>query len=368
MRFLTAALCTTVAAALLASCSSTGSSNGSAIPGSAGAAGASKFIPLAHHGEILSTVPHDLIKHGKFRGKLAPGNPKGLYVQQFYSTSDNIIGFPKNNSGNGPPDCYLSTGSNVNDFGTDQKGDIIIPNAFSGVLVYAPPVVSGQCGTLLGTITDSAGQATSAAALDAANSTIVVGQIGGGTSTGVVTCTLASLNCTPLTSPNMSSLAGVAMDKSGNCYADAFDTNGKVGLWYYAGCSGTGTELTSANGFNEPYYGGISADNRGNIVTISLLNASDSTPSTVTVYSGCSTGTCTVVSGPTALQGESVFGHLGRQNERYATTDITDSMVEVYSYTPGGAGGVTYMYSFNNGLTCATNLCESAVYQPTSPK
>ncbi|MBV8067326.1 MAG: hypothetical protein JO113_05075, partial [Candidatus Eremiobacteraeota bacterium] len=185
--------------------------------------------------------------------------------------------------------------------------------------------------------------------------------------TGVYTCTKSSNSCTALTSPGMSSLAGVAMDKAGNCYADAFDTGGHVGLWYYAGCAGTGTELTSANGFNEPYYGGISVDNSNHIATTSLFNSSFSTPSLVTVYSGCSTGTCTVVGGPFTLQGESVFGHLGPRNDRFATTDLTDSMAEVYTYSGRGTG-LSFLYSFNNGLNCATNDCESANYGPSSPR
>lgn len=357
------------AGAIFAGCSGNGSTPSSMVPGGTGV-GSAKMAPAGHHHVLaLSTVPHGLIKPQKFHGRLAPaGAIRGQYVQEFFTTGPNIFGYPKNNSANGPPTCTLSTGSNVNDFGTDQKGNIIIPNAFSGVQVYAPPAVSGQCGTLLGTITDNYGQASSAAALDAVNGTIVVGQIGGGTSTGVVTCTLSSGTCTPLTSPNLASLAGVTMDRNGNCYADGFDINtGTPSLWYYAGCSGTGTELTAANGFSEPYYGGVSADNRGNIVTISLFNSSFTTPSTVTVYSGCSTGTCTAIFGPIALNGEAVFGHLGKQNERWTSPNISTGFVDVWAYTPGGTN-MSYLYSFNNGLACFTYLCESSNYGPTSPR
>lgn len=252
----------------------------------------------------------------------------------------------------------------MNDVDPDSKGNLIVPNAFSGINVYKGPAM---CGPLLGTISDPYGQASSAAALDAVHGTIVVGQIGGGSSTGVGTCTLSSLTCTSLPSPNMASLAAVAMDKSGNCYADAFDTSGFVGLWIYHGCAGTGTELTSANGFSELYYGGLSVDNKGNLVVVSLFNSSFSTPSTVTVYSGCITGTCSTVAGPINLQGESIFGHLGAQNERWATVNISTSMVDIYAYTGHGAG-LSYLYSFNNGLSCAEYLCETAAYSPASPK
>jgi hypothetical protein len=319
----------------------------------------------------MTTVPKWAIKVGPYHPHHVPASyTRGIAVQQFFATSSNVAVFPKNNSGNGPPTCYDSTGSNVNDLDSDASGNVIVPNAFSGVLVYAPPFTASSCGTLLGTISEGYGQASSSAAVDAASGTIVVGNIGGGTSTGVVTCTLSSLTCTALSSPSMSTLAGVAMDKAGNCYADAFNSStGLVSLWVYSGtpsapCTGTGT---IASGFSQPYYGGIDIDNKGNLVAISLFNSSFTTPSTVTVYSGCATGTCTVVAGPTALAGESVFGHLGRQNERFATTDITTSAVEVYSYSPAtGVGGM--LYSFTNGLSCATNLCESAAYMPRSPK
>jgi hypothetical protein len=141
--------------------------------------------------------------------------------------------------------------------------------------------------------------------------------------------------------------------------------NGNVGLWVYNDCSGTGTELTSSNGFNEGYYGGLDVDSQGNLVVVSLLNSSFSTPSTVTVYSGCSTGTCTVQGGPFNLQGESAFGHLGYESQRWTTVDITSSAVEVYAYNAQGPG-LSYLYSFNNGISCAVNLCESAAYVPAS--
>ncbi len=104
----------------------------------------------------------------------------------------------------------------------------------------------------------------------------------------------------------------------------------------------------------------------GNLVVVSALNSSGSRPSTVTVYSGCDTGTCVVKGGPFNLQGESAFGHLGRQNERWATFDMSKSVVEVYNYSGHGTG-LTYMYGFNNGLTsCATNICSTATYLPGS--
>lgn len=366
MRLFSAALSTTVAAALLAGCSSgNGSSAGVSIPGG----GLTPQSVNSAHGRIpLSTIPKQLIKRAKFRRVKVPAAvTRGIAVDIFNFKTENIPIYTKNNSGNGPAMCTVSSGKKgVNDVGADAKGNLIVPNAYSGVKVYAPPFTGSSCGTLLGTISEPFGQAASAAAKDAKRGTIVVGNIGGGTGTGVVTCTLKSLGCTALNSPNMGTLGGVAMDEAGNCYADAFDASGTVGLWVYIGCTGTGTELTSADGFTQPYYGGIDVDNRGNLVVVSLLNSTGAGPSTVTVYSGCNTGVCTVVGGPFNLQGQSVFGHLGRQNERWATFDVTNSVVEVYNYTGHGTG-LKFNYSFNNGLTsCVTNMCETATFLPGS--
>ena len=66
-------------------------------------------------------------------------------------------------SGRGPI-CYESTGSNVGDISTDSKGNLIVPDGSSGVLIYQGP---RMCGPLLGTIPDPYGQANSAAAVNA---------------------------------------------------------------------------------------------------------------------------------------------------------------------------------------------------------
>ena len=348
MRLLSTVLCSAVAAAVLASCSGNGSSP-------------SSTTELA-----LSSVPKTLVRYTQFHDVEArPSARRGIYVEEYdYGPMEkNIFGFPRNNRSNPPPICSLTTSGEVNGIATDAKGNLIVPNGLSGINVYKGPEM---CGRLLGTITDSAGLASDAAAIDAINGTIVVANLGG----EVENCTLASLSCTTLTSPNMGAggavLAGVAMDKKGNCYADAFNNSGMVNLWYYAGCGGTGRQLGPVNGFNEPYYGGLSIDNHGNLLVISYLNASMGTPSTMTVYSGCGTGECAVVGGPFILQGGSIFGGLDRQNTRYLVANF-ESNIDIYSYTGYGTG-LTYLYSFSGGLACATDFCESAVYSASSPK
>ncbi|MBV8068038.1 MAG: hypothetical protein JO113_08665, partial [Candidatus Eremiobacteraeota bacterium] len=283
MRCFAGVISSAIAAALLASCAQSAPSMGEMPSQSNAAAGAARIAPL---------VPPQLIVHANFHGRIAPLNARrGIYVSVFSLTSNNIVGFKKNGSG---PICYDSTGSNVNDIVTDATGHLIVPNGTLGINVYNGPEM---CSSLNGTISTYSGAGT-AAATDAVNGPIVVG----GTN-GVAVCDLHENLCFPLKSANLSSTAGVAMDGNGNCYADGFDSSGFVGLWVYRKCKEPGKELTSANGFSEPYYGGITVDNRGNVVVLSLFNSSFSTPSTMTIYSGCVTGTCTKVGGPFALKG-----------------------------------------------------------------
>jgi hypothetical protein len=168
------------------------------------------------------------------------------------------------------------------------KGILIVPNAFGGIQVYKGPMM---CGPLLMTITDSIGRAADAAAKDAVHGTIVVGHANG----TVAAC--KSSGCTQLTSPNIIGFASVAMDKTGNCYADAYDVNTSTpALWYYAGCTPrvAGIELGSAQGFTENATGGIDIDNKQNVVVLE-----QGAPSSLTVYSGRGSGTCTLATADT---------------------------------------------------------------------
>jgi hypothetical protein len=350
MRFLSAALCTTVAAALLASCSGSGSSPSSALP--SGVGNATKISQLGHHAKPLMAVEAKYLVH-KFRGhvRLVPPN-NGLYAQQFLSTTASVQGYAKNNSGNGPPICAVGSGTNVNGFGVDAAGNLIVPAAFSGIQIYNGP---GMCGSLNTTITDSYGQAADGAAQDAINGTIVVGH-----ASGIVTACSISSGCTALTL-NDAGFSQVAMDKAGNCYANAFDSSSFASsLWYFAGCTGTGVEQT---GFSSPTgsTGGIDIDNKGNVVS-----TSQGAPSQVEVWH-CASGACTSVAGPTPLNGtgDSVYCHLGKQNERLACGNASTGTVDVYSYLPSRSPA--YMYSFSNGLS-VSNIVEAAAYNPRSPK
>jgi hypothetical protein len=352
MRLLSAAVCTTIAAALLASCSGGSSPSGSVVPGN-GMSSQGK-----HHAIAMYNIPRSvaqLVHDGRLHGKKAPSSAvKGSWASGFFGVD--VLGFPKNNSGNGPATCDLGDSGSVNGFGVDTAGDVIIPQAFSGVEVYAP-----GCGALLGTISDIYGQAADAAAINAATGTIIVGHIG-----TVATCTLSSLTCTELSAPGLSGFTSVAMDKAGNCYAQGDDTSDVIKLWYWAGCTGTGT---NPSGFSEPgtFPGGLDVDNAGNLVAISQENTSDAVSGNATVYSGCGTGTCTVVTGPTQLTptGSGVdidYCRLGRQNERLICGDASFSQVDVFTYLPSRTP--SYLYSFNNGMT--SDAVEAAAYSPSS--
>jgi hypothetical protein len=343
------------AGTIVVGCSGNGASPTSTLPGGAGTSLAN------YRGIALSAVDERFVttRHLGFRGRHAPpAEMRGIYTNQFQLKSANVLGYPKNNTINGPSICNESTGSTVNDVGVDYHGNLIVPNADSGVQVYQGP---SMCGSLLASIPDGVGGATDAAAQDAVNGTIVVGH-GDGV---VATCDFGAMLCTQLTSPNMTGFSQVAMDKSGNCYATADDRNTRTpALWYYAGCapSVAGIELGSSQGFNQSATGGIDIDNKGNLVVLE-----QGSPSSLTVYSGCSTGTCTLVTGPTPLSGagsnDCVYGHLGRQNERYACGDYTLGQIDVYSYLPSRTP--SYLYSFNNGLV-QSYIVVAASYAPSS--
>jgi hypothetical protein len=152
---------------------------------------------------------------------------------------------------------------------------------------------------------------------------------------------------------------------AGNCYADAVDSSAQTGLWIYRKCQGRGKELTDSNSFSEPYLGDIAVDNQGNLAAVTLFGPTFNPPSTLTVYSGCITGTCKVVGGPFTFQGESLSAHLSAKGDRLVATDVKDNKVEIYSYGQGTA--LKYLYSFD-GCGALPYTCESATYSPSPPK
>lgn len=372
MRLLSAALCTMVAGALLASCSgSTSQTNG----------GGASTIPVApmnrshhHNPKPVWYYPANLYDNGdvaqpSFRqvlgriqgvGVSAPPT-KGMYVNEFAGPGP--MGYPINNQGNSPPFCTVGTGSgaDVNGIAVDGKGNLITPVAANvsgqhGVDVWKGP---GMCGPLLGSFTETNGQPSDAFSFDAAKGTIIVGNIfgpSGSVSAGSISvCTLKGGCTANLTNSAMFKVAGVVMDKSGNCWASAEDHSGAATLTYFAGCTGAGQQAT---GYMNTDYGSLEFDRAGNLVSL------DKTGVQLWVYSGCNPA-CTLVGGPFPLQGESVFGALNKQSMTFMAGDRPNAQVDVYLYTPTS---LTFLYSFNNGLGpySSTNPVEGVAYNPAA--
>jgi hypothetical protein len=355
MRLLSAAVCTSVAAALLASCS--GGNMGSmtsSVPGTGSSA--SKFQAL-HKAGAVSIIPKSALPKGpvKLKGRQAPPQEmKGIYVAMFFESFLN--GYTKNNSGNGAAICQVTGLSNVNNLATDTVGNLIVPNAFDGVYVYPGPTMCGSGGPSI--ITDSYGQASDAASVNAMTGPIVVGNILG--PGYAVVCTVSSGSCSELTPPSagIGEIAGVGMDKNGNCWADSYNAAfTAVQLTYWAGCSGTGTDAT---GFLNTGYGGVDVDNKGNIVT---LNWHGSAGTDLWVYSGCNPA-CTSVSDNDLTENTAIFGHIGKQGQRLVVGAYLVGQADIYQYSPTT---LTYYYSFNNGLIASGDV-EGAAYSPSSKK
>jgi hypothetical protein len=355
MRLLLTAISTSVTLALLAGCTGNAASPSSTTTGALGLAGL--------HENPVSVIPQNYlpVRIKPMRGKVAPDFARrGIYVSALSDT--HLYGFPKNNSGNEPPFCSVPA-TDVNGFGVDNSGNLIVPEGAGGITVWKGPAMCGKIQTPPVTITDPFGVAVDASAINATTGNIAVANdfgltVGPGS---IAICTLASGTCsTNLTNPNMSRAASVATNSAGDCWADGINGSEEAVLIYFAGCAGPGQLAT---GFLNPADGGIDIDSHGNLVTTSILGPSFTLPSVVYVYSGCNPA-CTLLSS-TPIAGLSMYGHVGKQNSRYVTTDLLFADVEVYQYKKTG---LTLLYSFTGGLPCATNECEAAAYDPGSPK
>ncbi|MGC1381580.1 MAG: hypothetical protein WA814_11235 [Candidatus Baltobacteraceae bacterium] len=317
----------------------------------------------AHHGRFLpqfrkfaSLVPDQLRPHNGpmplhgHGGKKGAGSG-GIYGSQFYAAF--IGGWQHRNQGNNGPTCTLGA-SYPNSVAVDGKGNLIDPDGGTrDVIVYQGP---GMCGSEIGSISDGYGQPSDAASMDAANGTIVVGNIFGTSGAGGISLCSISAGCTAyLTNPAMYEVAGVAQANNGDCWASAIDSSGFPTLTYFQGCSGGGQVAT---GFDNVFYGGLDIDKAGNLVSIDLIGSGTGS---VWVYSGCNPS-CSLVGGPFPLEGESVFGHLSKQSMTLATGDFEFGQVDVYNYSPTS---LSYSYSFNNGFSPSDDV-EGAAFNPRS--
>src|SRR5579883_727962 len=331
MRLFTSALCTAVAVGLLAGCSSGNLGSTSSLPSTSGA--------QSHHVQALSLIPADLRPGGALNTAHqlifnSPDKKKkkgGIYVSEFYGSD--IYGYTNPDSSNGAPICTVSGVSYPNSIAVDGKGNLIDPY----------------------------GQPSDASSANAATGTIVVGNIFDNSSVNsghgsISLCTLSGGCTTNLTASSMYEVAGVAQAKNKDCWASATDSAGTATLTYFKGCSGSGTQAT---GFKNSSYGGLDIDSKGNIVSI---DAFANGVGAVYVYKGCNPA-CTVVGGPFALSGESVFGHLDKKSKNFIAGDFANGKADVYSYS--ATKGLKLEYSITNGLTSSYDV-EGVAFNPRS--
>jgi len=257
---------------------------------------------------------------------------RGIYVS-VTGTAPGILGYPSNNMSNGPPACTENTlALNV---AVDRGGNLIV-SGDSGVEVFKGPSMCGhQLGSFPTAFGDPAVDATSA---DAANGTIAVGvvQEAGSGVGGIELCTLES-GCTGnlVHGIQMNAVLAVAMSAKDDCWASSADP---PALTYFKACSGSGL---TATGYENQSAGGLDIDSHGNIVSLSEMSAQ------VYVYSGCKPA-CRVIGGPFSLRGQALYGHLNKDGSRLAIADYQTGSIDVYEYAPTK---LTYLYSFNNGIS-----------------
>jgi hypothetical protein len=277
----------------------------------------------------------------------------GIYVSEFYGSD--VFGYPHNNQANSPPSCTITTGMvQPQGIAADDSANLIVPEGYPNlarqVVVYAGPSL---CGSEIGSFLDAWGQPDDASSNNAATGSIAVANMyDAGGAGSIAVCTIAAGCATNLTNSNMYEVAAVLMDKAGDCWASAATQSGTATLTYFAGCTGAGQ---AATGYQNAYFGGLDIDKNGNIVSISAFDQK------LYVYKGCNPS-CTLVGGPFALQGQSLFGHLNAQSMIYAAADFQNGQIDVYHYS---ASGVTYWYSFNNGLD-PTAMVEGVAVAPRS--
>lgn len=282
-----------------------------------------------------------------------------VYGSEFESSGsgEGMINAYKNpDTKNVAPECSIQ-GYAINGWGVDNVGDLILPAGSSASVEPSINVYQGPkpCGKLLGTITDSTGQAADAKSFNATKDKIYVGEIASTASaTGeIVICMLKTKSCgTPITNAAITGHgAGVAIDAKGDCWMSAgTSTNTGFLLVYWKGCKGKGVVAT---GTKNSDFGGLFFDTKGNLVSIDLAG-------TIYVYKGCAPK-CTVV-GTLTMKAASIFGNLNAAGTELAVGDVTNTQIDVYKYTPTK---LTYMYSFNKGLT-GTGFTESGGFNPTN--
>lgn len=284
---------------------------------------------------------------------ISPATPKdGIYVSQFDASS--VYGYAGTNQRNAPPICGETSGDFVADVATDPNGDLIVPSQQGGTInVYRGP---RMCGPTAATLNDPYGLPVDVASANALTKKIAVanieddGPISNPPPGSITICTVAE-GCTKnLTNPQMNRVAGVALDKHGDCWASATDASGSPTLIYFAHCSGTGH---AATGLQNSGYGGLEFDRSGNLLAL------DGNAAHLFVYSGCRPA-CKLVAGPFTLQGQSLYGKLDKSGTTFAAADYQSGQIDLYQY---GTTGLTYEFSFSQDLSRGASV-EGVAFSP----
>jgi hypothetical protein len=342
-----------IAALVLAGCSA----NVTPADAPAGArGGAPAIVPVWSSPASLVTGRRSALRRLRIlRREATPFQRKGLYVSEF--SGNQVYGYPYNDEKNSPNTCTVSGVSSVNDVAVDSARNLIVPNGGNHtILVYKGPT---RCGTLAATVKDPYGQPSDASGPNALTEKFVVANVfdnrARAGSLSICHVTKKKGTCSVnLTNPSMYQVGGVAMDTSGNCWADALSEGGTPNLIYFANCSGTGEVAT---GFENADLGGLDIDSAGNLVSISAIDGN------VSIYSGCNPA-CTLIGGPYLLNNVAVFGHLNKQSNQLAVASYVEGGIDVYRYAPAG---LTYLYSVTTGLEPTLDV-EGTAYSPRSPE
>lgn len=282
--------------------------------------------------------------------------PTMLYVTSWASGTVYAYSSPRNghaNKKNGPPACTFTASQGLQDINADAQGNLIVPSYESGsdkINVYGP-----DCGALEGTITNRYGGAYDVTSSgNALTGKIVVATTS--TNGSVTVCTLKAGCTTNLQIGIQYALTrSVAVNHAGDCWAES-QINSEEPLTYFKGCSGSAQSTT---GFVNKGGYGLDFDKHGNLIAL------DTNSNALYVYKGCNPA-CTLVGGPLPLHGTGgeYYGHLDKAGDTLATMDFFVPQVKIYHYTPTS---LTYLYSFNNGLSSCGD-CTGAAYGPALTK
>ncbi|HEY2476444.1 MAG TPA: hypothetical protein VGI19_16820 [Candidatus Cybelea sp.] len=287
-------------------------------------------------------------------GRVSRETPKdGIYVSEFYGSS--VFGYAGMNQRNAPPICGETSGDFVADVATDRNGDLIAPSQLDEtVKVYSGP---RMCGPTAATLKDPYGLPVDVASANALTLQIAVanieddGPISNPPPGSITICTVAG-GCTKnLTDRRMYRVAGVAVDKGGNCWASAVDKNNEATLTYFRHCSGKGH---AATGFQNSNYGGLEFDESGNLIAL------DSANTRIFIYAGCRPA-CRLIAGPLALQGKSIYGKLDTKGTTFAAADYQYGRIDLYKYS---TTGLSYEFSFSQDLGQGSSV-EGVAFSPS---